>query len=42
MARSKKQITFDLDTKALQRYYPTPNWNNAYEDIKRHMKNNSF
>ncbi len=38
MARSKKQITFDLDTKALQTYYPKANWRNAYEDIKRHMK----
>ncbi len=33
-----KKITFDLDTKALQTYYPKENWRNAYEDIKRHMK----
>ena len=26
-------ITFDLDTKALEEHYPTPNWRKAYEDI---------
>ncbi len=35
---SRKQVTFDLDIKALQTYYPKANWRNAYEDIKRHMK----
>lgn len=39
---TRKQITFDLDTKALQTYYPKANWHNAYEDIKKHMKNNGF
>ena len=38
MASSKKQITFDLDTKALQEYYPKANWHNAYEDIKNQKK----
>ena len=39
---TRKQITFDLDTKALQTYYPKANWRNAYEVIKNHMKNNGF
>lgn len=38
----RKQITFDLDTKMLQRYYPDANWRNAYEIIKKHMINNGF
>lgn len=42
MANSRKQITFDLDTKALEKYYPTKNWHNAYEVIKRHMISNDF
>ncbi|MCL1990406.1 MAG: hypothetical protein FWG67_05890 [Defluviitaleaceae bacterium] len=33
---------FDLDTKALEKYYPTKNWRNAYEDIKKHMLDNGF
>lgn len=39
---SRKQITFDLDTKALQQHYPSSNWRKAYLDIKRVMKNNGF
>lgn len=39
---SRKQITFDLDTKALQQYYPSSSWRNAYEVIKNHMKKNDF
>ena len=42
MATTRKQIVFDLDTNALQRYYPTENWRNAYEIIKRHMRVNDF
>ena len=42
MDNSKKQIAFDLDTKALEKYYPTKSWNNAYEVIKKHMTNNGF
>lgn len=26
-------ITFDLDTKELEKHYPTQNWRKAYEDI---------
>lgn len=42
MPNSRKQITFDLDTNALQKYYPSDSWRNAYEVIKTHMKNNGF
>lgn len=42
MAETRKQITFDLDTKALEKYYPGESWNNAYDIIKRHMINNGF
>lgn len=42
MAKTRKQIAFDLDTKALEIYYPGQSWNNAYEIIKRHMLRNSF
>ena len=40
MEKHRKQIAFDLDTKMLEKYYPTENWRNAYEDIKKHMKAN--
>lgn len=42
MAGTRKQIAFDLDTKALEIYYPSESWNNAYEVIKRHMLKNNF
>lgn len=42
MTGTKKQIAFDLDTKALEIYYPTDSWQNAYEIIKRHMIKNGF
>ena len=42
MPNSRKQITFDLDTNALQKYYPSDSWRNAYEVIKTYMKNNGF
>ncbi|MDE7311662.1 MAG: hypothetical protein K2N87_08630 [Eubacterium sp.] len=42
MVTGRKQITFDLDTKALQKYYPGESWNNAYEVIKKHMLKNNF
>lgn len=42
MANSRKQVTFDLDTKILEKYYPTKSWQNAYEVIKKHMINNGF
>ena len=42
MATQRKQVTFDLDTKALQKYYPSDNWRYAYEVIKKHMQKNGF
>ncbi len=42
MAKYRKQIAFDLDTKALKKYYPGGSWNNSYEIIKRHMLKNGF
>lgn len=42
MAGSRKQVAFDPDTKALEKYYPTPSWNNAYDVIKRYMLRNGF
>lgn len=42
MKTGRKQIAFDLDTKALQKFYPTESWNNAYEVIKKHMTKNGF
>ena len=42
MAGYRKQIAFDLDTKALQKYSPNDNWRNSYEIIKRHMIRSGF
>lgn len=42
MATGKKQISFDLDTKALKTYYPSGSWKNAYEVIRRYMVNSGF
>lgn len=42
MSAGRKQITFDLDTKALEKYYPGDSWNHAYEIIKRHMVKHDF
>lgn len=42
MAATRKQLAFDLDTKALKTCYPGESWNNAYEIIKRHMLKNNF
>lgn len=37
-----KSIAFDLDTKALQKYYTKGNWHNAYNDIRMFMEKNNF
>lgn len=42
MKATRKQIAFDLDTDALKKYYPSDSWQNAYDVIKRHMKQNHF
>lgn len=38
----RKQIVFDLDTKALKEYYPGKHWRNAYNDISKYMRSMSF
>ena len=42
MSRGRKQVAFDLDTTALKTYYPSDNWNYAYQVIRRHMTNSVF
>lgn len=42
MKASIKQICFDLDTKALQKYYPKPSWENAYMNIEKFMRKHDF
>ena len=42
MARTRKQIAFDLDTNALKIFYPTERWQGAYDVIKSHMKKYGF
>jgi len=42
MAASRKQVAFDMDTKALKEYYPKDNWAYSYEIMKRHMTKNGF
>ena len=42
MPSSRKQVAFDLDTKALEKYYPMDSWRNAYQDIRRDMTDNGF
>lgn len=37
-----KQITFDLDTKQLEKYYPKKAWNKAYDKISDYMKKCDF
>lgn len=37
-----KAINFDFDTKALQKYYPSPNWRKAYDDINKFLLTNGF
>ncbi len=38
----RKQIAFDLDTKALEIYYPGDSWRNSYDIIKKHMVKSGF
>lgn len=42
MSKRKQYLSFDLDTNELKKYYPTDNWRNAYEDVKKHMQKNEF
>ena len=34
---TRKQIAFDLDTRALSLYYPTEHWREAYRIIKKYI-----
>lgn len=42
MGNQRKQITFDLDTEAMKKYYPKAGWRNGYADIKKQMLDYSF
>lgn len=45
VANTKKgyrSVYFDLDTKALQKYYPNNSWRNAYQDIRNSMESYGF
>lgn len=42
MSITRKQISFDLDTKILEKHYPNSNWRNAYKEIKIFMIDNGF
>lgn len=39
---TRKAINFDLDTHKLEEWYPTPNWRNAYMDIRNYMQEHGF
>lgn len=38
----KRCIAFDMDTKALQKYYKDDNWRNAYNDIGAYLHKQDF
>lgn len=38
----KKAIAFDLDTAALQQYYPKKDWRHAYKDIEKFLVEYGF
>lgn len=38
----RKGINFDLDTEALQKYYPKGGWHNAYYDVRAYFEKNGF
>lgn len=37
-----RALYFDLDTKALEFYYPNKNWNNGYKDVQKFLEKNGF
>lgn len=39
---TRKAINFDLDTKALQEFYPNKNWRKAFDDLKSLFIENGF
>ena len=38
----RKGMNFDLDSQALQRYYPKGDWHHAYDDIRKFFEENGF
>lgn len=40
--RYRKQLTFDIDTKTLEIYYPKVNWRHGYDDIRGFLKREGF
>jgi virulence-associated protein VapD len=38
----RQGIHFDMDTKALKKYYPADNWRKAYDDVRRYFEKNGF
>lgn len=40
--RQYKALNFDLDTKALERYYPSSSYRQAYRDIRHFLQSNGF
>ena len=40
--RYRKQLTFDIDTKTLEIYYPKANWRHGYDDIRGYLKREGF
>ena len=40
---NRRVVSFDLDTKAMEEYYPNPLcWRNGYDDIRRFITDNGF
>jgi virulence-associated protein VapD len=35
-------IVFDFDTDMLRQLYPTPSWNNAYNDVRSYLSTRGF
>lgn len=42
MTKKYKALNFDLDTKALEEYYPKPSWRQAYKDVGEFLKAENF
>jgi len=38
----RQGIHFDMDTKALEKYYPKPSWRKAYDDVCKFLEENGF
>lgn len=39
---TRKALNFDLDTKALERFYPGESYHKAYYDIRQYLENSGF